>query len=265
MTAIVGILCSDGVVIAADSASTYSDGAGNRIIEQATDRKITVLGNSNPMIVAGSGSVGYHQRFTETVRLAHAKNEVVRGTPLQVGRALAALGVQDFGMTRGDSVLRGIDYSALVAFKDGNGRACLFEMDGKGGFQPEQKLAEDHWFCSIGSGTMLTQPLLALFQSIFWKDGPPDVKGGTLTAYWSLAHACDLNPGGVNYPIHITILDSGKGAVRTLDEHQKAELKDMVSAATLHFAGFKDVLTGQSTPDNAPQPPVPPVGGASPP
>jgi 20S proteasome alpha/beta subunit len=52
MTAIVGILCRDGLVIGADSSTTFASSVGSPIIEQPTE-KLSLI--SDCIIVAGTG------------------------------------------------------------------------------------------------------------------------------------------------------------------------------------------------------------------
>ena len=137
-----------------------------------------------------------------------------------------------------------IPYSALVAYK-ANNRPCLCELIGPNGFQPEVKRADDLWFTSMGSGQAITDPFLALFKSIFWADGPPDIKGGMFTAYWALKHACDVNPGGINTPIRIAVLGQRSGRLEPwmMSDDDLSETQDLVRNAR-HFTGFRDVLLG---------------------
>lgn len=73
MTLIVGMRCTDGVVIGADGASTYATIAGQRTILQPT-RKIDII--DKRVIAAVSGSVGLGQRLKEAVRLAWVEKKL---------------------------------------------------------------------------------------------------------------------------------------------------------------------------------------------
>ena len=67
MTAIVGLHCSDGVVIGTDSSTTFA-GAARPTIEQPT-RKIDIVGGR--VIVATTGAVGLAQRFRAVAQKIH--------------------------------------------------------------------------------------------------------------------------------------------------------------------------------------------------
>ena len=74
MTAVVGILCSDGAVIGADSSMTMVAGTF-RTIEQPIEKLAVV---DNRIIIAGTGSVGHGQRFKNVVDNMW-RNPAVRG------------------------------------------------------------------------------------------------------------------------------------------------------------------------------------------
>lgn len=242
MTIIVGIRCTDGVVIGADSSVTFGPTSRQSTIEQSTDRKIEIIGDQ--VIVAGTGFVGHQQRFTATVKELFDKKEVWGKNTLGIGRGLSAAGVADFSSTKAPMS----QYAALVAYKstDHDFNLCEFSAEG---FQPEIKELGGLWWVSIGSGQMIVDPFMALLQKAFWKDGPPTLRGGTFTALWALEHACELNTGGIQKPIHIATLGYGKnekGKVRAskLDADALAEHANMIGAATERLGSFRDVLKG---------------------
>ena len=251
MTSLVGIRCRDGVVIAADSSATF--GTSFRTIEQETKRKIEIIGNTGKLIIAGTGYVGHHQRFVEAVRVAHARGDFKDKSDVDAAKQLATTGLKDFSQTLPAPQLQAIHYSALVAYQAKGGKPCLCELEGTAGFQPEVKRLDDLWFVSHGSGQPITDPFLAFFRQVFWKEGAPDVKGGIFTAYWALKHACEVNPGGIKEPINIAVLSSRNGVLDAwmLDDDQLDEHGDVVNSAMGHFAAFRDIMTG-STSENLP-------------
>ena len=250
MTSLVGIQCVDGVVIAADSSATFGDHA-RRTIEQQTGQKIVIVGNTNKLVIAGTGYVGHHQRFVSAVELANARKEFVGKSDIEISKHLAAIGVQDFSSTVPVQMMHNIPYSALVAFK-ANNRARLCEIAGPTGFQPELKNHDDFWFVSLGSAQSITDPFLALLREILWKDKAPNISGGIFTAYWALDQACKLNPGGVNYPIKISVYGQKSGSVDAweLSEAEILETGDLVRSAMDHFSNFKLIMMGENIPQS---------------
>jgi hypothetical protein len=222
-----------------------------------SERKVEIVGTLNRLIVAGTGYVGHHQRFVEAIRDANAKKEFDNKSEIETAKHLARVGVNDFASTIPAFNTANFQYSALVAYK-ANNKPCLCELVGSTGFQPEVKRIDDLWFTSMGSGQSITDPFLALFKTIFWTDGPPDVKGGIFTAYWALKHACDVNPGGINIPIKIAALGQHNGRLEPwmLSDDELSETQDLVQAATEHFTSFRDVLLGKIESTKPPTAPI---------
>src|SRR5882762_5100743 len=205
MTAIVGVLCRDGLVIGTDSSTTLTSGAGQRTIEQPTE-KIHIY--SNAVIVAGTGQVGLGQRFGRIVEVAY-EEKVFRSTQhhTAVGTELCKRAIADFVST---NVSKG-SYGALVGFTLAE-RPYLCEFS-DADFQPEFK-SETIWYCSMGSGQTITDPFLAFMREVFWGRGLPTVQDATFAVTWTLDHAVQINPGGINGPVRIAVMERHSGKFR---------------------------------------------------
>jgi 20S proteasome alpha/beta subunit len=202
MTAIVGVLCRDGLVIGADSSATSVAGTNFRVMEQPT-QKIDIC--SGTTIIAGTGSVGLGQRFCRIIEVAHGQN--LFGGPshyVDIGKELCRRAITDFGQTG----LAPGQYAALVGFPLGDKiHLCEFALSD---FQPEFK-TEKLWYASIGGGQPITDPFLAFMREVFWVAGPPTVQDAIFAVTWALDHAVRINPGGINGPIHIAVLEKHNG------------------------------------------------------
>lgn len=245
MTALVGIRCKDGVVIGADGSATFVH-EQHSTIEQPT-KKIEII--DNHVIVAGSGYVGHAQRFYDVVRRLWRGQEFKGKGAIEIGKLLAQSGINDFRQTG----IERLDFSALVAYSAKEGMS-LCELPSVAGFQPEIKMLEGNWWVAAGSGQPILDPLLAFFRSIFWKEGAPTLRGGTFTAVWALIHACEVNPGGINEPISITVLEESKkgNLARLLPEEELTEHRNMVKDASVRMASFRDVILGRTGISNVP-------------
>lgn len=238
MTAIVGILCRDGVVVGSDSSSTFST-ESIRTIEQPT-KKLDVI--EDRVIVAGTGQVGLGQRFCDVVRKAH--NARVFTKPyMDVGRELSAMAIRDFTYT---SSPKG-QYGALVAFPTADKcYLCEFSVQD---FQPEFK-NNRIWFVSMGCGQPITDPFLGLMRKVFWRDGLPGVVDATFVAAWTLQHAIDLNPGGIDEPIQLAVLRKPVGSpyysARLLTDEELQEHNNNVANAEKYLGKYKEILCGSS-------------------
>ena len=245
MTALVGIRCKDGVVIGADGSATFGDGQ-HRTIEQPA-KKIEII--DNHVIVAGSGYVGHAQRFCHVVRNLWRDQQFKGKDAIAIGKMLSQTGIKDFketGVTQ-------LNYSALVAYSAKEGMS-LCELPSAEGFQPEIKMTDGNWWVAAGSGQTILDPLLAFFRSIYWREEAPTLRGGIFTALWALLHACEVNPGGINEPISIAILEHGKKRIsaRLLPEKELSEHRNMVKDASVHMASFRNIVLGHTGISNVP-------------
>jgi 20S proteasome alpha/beta subunit len=224
MTAIVGVLCRDGLVIGTDSSMTFGSGMGDRTIEQPAE-KLKIY--SETIIVAGTGQVGLGQRFGRVVEVAYNERIFV-GTNhhIDVGTELCRRTIKDFGST---GAQKG-QYGALVGFPLGDKpHLCEFPISD---LQPEFK-TETMWYCSMGSGQPITDPFLALMREVFWRNSPPTVQDATFAVTWALDHAVQVNPGGINEPVRIAVLEKsgGKFRARLLDDDDLQEHRQNIEQA----------------------------------
>lgn len=220
MTAIVGVLCTDGVVIATDSSATFA-APGFSTIEQPTE-KLKIV--ADRIIIAGTGQVGLGQRFERIVdrrwQGKHFKND-----PIECAKDLCAETVSDFqstGATKGQ-------YGALLAFPCAKSfNLCEFSIHD---FQPEMKLPYPKvWHVSMGSGQMITDPFMALLRQMLWPAAQPNIREGTFAALWAVEHAIECNAGGVNGPARLAVLqkDGSDFKARLLSEADLAEHRQAI-------------------------------------
>lgn len=254
MTALVGIYCKDGIVIGADSAATSATAGGQRTIEQPV-MKIDIV--DDRIIIAGTGQIGMGQRFCNQVRSLWAQKKVPCNDEFVFTKALAQAARQDFGET---GCPQG-QYGALVAFPCKSGRHLVeFAV---ADFQPELK-NKNLWYVSMGSGQSIIDPFLGLFREVFWGDDPPNVQDAVFATYWMLEHAVNVNPGGVNAPIRIAVLESVKGdwQARLLSDDELREHETGVIAAKDALRNFRERLVKDEGAVEIPSAPEGLQGGA---
>ncbi len=237
MTAVVGILCNDGVVIGSDSSSTFTQ-LTRPTIEQKT-KKVHII--DNRVIVAGTGQMGLGQRFCGIVEDLHSKKIFAQKPYLEVGRLLAELSINNFASTKVDKG----QYGALLAYASGNHfYLCEFALTD---FQPEWK-NDKMWFVSLGSGQTITDPFLGLMRRVFWKDNLPSVADAIFVATWTLQHAIDLNTGGINGPVQLAALrknpTNGHFEASMLSDDELQEHMNNVDEVEKYLAKYKEILGG---------------------
>lgn len=201
-------------------------------IEQPYD-KIDIFGDS--LIVVGTGAVGLGQRFCQIVEDLQKRNSLLKGTPIDVGKTLSQAAINDFRST-GAPVGQ---YASMVAFPL-NGRAHLVEFDAAT-FQPELK-TEKIWFTSLGCVQTITDSFLAFLKSVFWRDEQPNISDGIFAVKWTLDHAVEVNPGGVNKPVCLAVLQQvgGKFTARRIPDEELEEHEQNIIDAKTALVEFRD-------------------------
>ena len=195
------MFCQDGVVIGADSAITHVIGTGgHHTIERHGFRKVDIVRNT---ILAGTGTVGHHQRFHELVK--EKIPEAKKGNKVKLCTELAGRAVDDFRKTWVPG--QPLPYGAVVGFPIGD-RPVLCEYT-VGSFHPEVKDTEN-WYCSMGNAQAITDSLLAFFADVFWSEKQPTVYHAVLAAVWTLSHIVKYNAGGIGGDLQIAVLKRGK-------------------------------------------------------
>jgi len=252
MTVIVGILCKDGVVIGADSAASFDDGA-DFTIEQPTTKIDIIHGR---IIVAGTGAIGLGQRFKNLVKKASDDDLFAKGnSPFDVTKTLTRCTIDDFvetyiGVPEKGGEFSKAGYGALLAFPLGN-KFDLCEFPTRN-FQPELK-DDKIWFVSMGRGQKLTDPFLGFMRDVFWKESLPTRAEGIFTTVWAIQHAIDLNTGGINGPVQIAELalnKKGDAFARILENSEIGEHYQNISEAKKALKNYKDVFKDEeSAPD----------------
>jgi hypothetical protein len=251
VTIIVGVKCTDGVVIGADSAATSSHGP-NRLIQILSDDKINIVGGK--VIIACTGSVGLSQRFHNIVN--GQWNQKAFQKPIDESlRLITSATIADFRQTGVPQHPQfGLQFGSLMAAPIA-GKAELIEF-GTMDFQPEIKREKLH-FVAMGSGQVLADPFLAFVSRVLWSGKSPDVQMGAFGLYWVLSHTIQYAPGGVGHPIKIAVLKKLKGEwiAQSVegDELQEPE-QHVVEIEKLIAAYPKNVV--EAAPETTP-PPVP--------
>lgn len=201
MTILVGVKCSNGIVIGSDSAATSSAGM-TPVMQIMSNDKIRIFGNN--IVVATTGAVGNTQRLHHHVEAA-IKGSVFRNLDkIEAATNISKRLLTDFASScMPTHPQHGLGFGALVAAPI-KGEPCLIEY-ASNNFQPELK-QDKLFYVSMGSGQPLADPFLAFVSRVLWKDNLPDVELGKFGVYWTLNHTITLAPGMVGPPIKMAVL-----------------------------------------------------------
>lgn len=263
MTLLIGVKCSDGVVIGADGAATLGDSLGQRTVIQPMT-KLQVI--QNRIVMGVSGQVGLSQLYCDRVEGLWKEGRLGREVGLpdvmrllhnaiyqdaQHAIAGAAASVPFMG---GNAAVLAITGS-LVALPVGgvNGRPELIQCNHLGMGEAATK---DLPYVAIGSGQALADPFLAFLRHIFWAGSLPKLADGVFATVWTLLHAIRVTPGGVSEPIQVATL-AYKGHelfAAELSTGQLQEHRQNVQEAESYLANFRE---SPQTPSPLPAPPPP--------
>lgn len=260
MTVLIGIFCSDGVVVGSDSLATSSAaGAGGLPTIGLITPKVDVI--ADKVITATTGPAGLGQRFDYHVE-KHWGNKLFQKHIHEVCTTICQTVLQDFqstGVPR-DSGL-GLGFGALLAAPVGD-RAFLIEYDARS-FQPEVK-TEAVMIVSMGSAQIIADPLLGLIKRVFWPDRVPKLAEGIFGALWALELTMALTPSSVGGKPQIAVLEranKGRWTARKLDDDELQEGKQLCDAVEQHLAAFKEVILAGDAETEPPPLPSPPKSG----
>ena len=254
MTLIVGILCTDGVVLAADSAATFA-AVGRATIGQQEMRKVTRL--NDHILFSSTGAVGIGQIISDRVLWLWNNNHLGGDkTPdavmNELGKEIRALVHPYMETGRLQHQLTGDASSSLcksiVALPVKN-RAHLFNFDCSGA--PERS-STDLPFISLGSGQPIADPFLAFLARIAWGGSQPDVAQGRLAAIWTISHVCVTNPGGVGGSIRLSTLLNRANSQPEVIESSDAEIQEHLQKVAVAESAIASGLKGEIRADVQP-------------
>jgi|ERR1039458_8309027 hypothetical protein len=250
MTLIIGIKCTDGIVVGADGAATLGS-LGQMTVRQPV-RKLECL---DSLILGVSGPVGLGQLFSFSVKQLWENKKLSNKQPFEamaiIRDALAKQLVPEFHAAAearkalGDQLpLQSVLSSTIVALPVAK-VPCLFQFN----HQAAPEAATDSLpFVAIGSGQSLADPFLAFLRRIFWPAQSPTLADGVLATYWTLQHAIQSTPGGVAEPMQIMVLEKvhNDWCARELGNAELSEHSQAVSAAEEALRNFRVSLQNSS-------------------
>lgn len=236
MTIIVGILCSDGVVMASDSAVTFGD-AGGATVEQLGMQKVHLLGGQ--LLYSSTGAVGISQLIADKIETNWKSRAYsgVKTAPAMMSRlgqeinALVLPYLQTAQMQRNVTGDASQSLCKSMLAVPVNHKPFLFSFDFNGA--PEMSTTGTPWV-AFGSGQRIADPFLAFLRRILFPESEPTVAVGRLAAIWAISHVRRINTGGVGGKIQVATMvsdGSGQPSVSVMDETDIQEHEQRVGSA----------------------------------
>jgi hypothetical protein len=128
----------------------------SKTIEQPAHKVFKV---GEEIIHTGTGSMGIGQRLHDI--LSKSKDAILKNSPVNAGRQISKLLVDDFAQTQAPKGC----YGAMIGY--GANGFHLIEL-ALTDLQPEYK-TETSWFCSMGSGQPIADPFLAFISRVLFQ------------------------------------------------------------------------------------------------
>lgn len=252
MTVVVSFLCSDGVVVAADSMLTPS--MNDIHVGHHKGIKVDIL--SGPQICAFAGDQGQAARFLRLAELNASLPSKVNH-PLEYPIALTKVLIQEFEAT--GIKFQNIGINTILAFHQGaSAHCCVFE----GQMQPRM-LDKQHFYVALGSGKLSADPFLRFLVDIFCQSGQPTIKEARILAAWTVQHAINTSFGGIAGPIRMAVFeccDKDGFSARCLSEFEIEEYLQTINKAieTLRGDWNRGFQGDDAFVNDIADPPVPP-------
>jgi len=244
MTLIIGVKCRDGIVIGADSVTTYGSA-----IEQEVDDKIKTI--NGEVLVASAGAVGLGQLVFGT--LEKRWNELVAGKDkLSARNEISALvwnemqpklqRAADAETLYGRRIVESLACNFMVAFATNDTHVLLVFDDSAQSLE----VTYSSPFFSIGSGDFQADPFLAFVKRILWKDGAPrTLADGIFCVLWTLDHVSRVNAGlGVGGRPNVIVLQNQDGRWRAekLSDDKLGEQLMGIQIAEDYMGRFREYI-----------------------
>lgn len=249
MTLIVGIPCSDGVVIGTDSAATIGP-----IVLPGMPKVHSI---ADCALVACAGRLGPIQRFLSVVSRRYGADQLLDadGTLVEEGRELTAKVFQNFQSTGGiegrcrSVVALGLDHGVrewgLISFDFGS-------EPGSGTFE----VVRGFPFVALGSGSAAAMPLMAFVRKVFWSGSQPSVVDAIFAIAFVMETAIEIAASGVGGKLQVGVLrteDDGDAvhsggsscdanrrySVRLLEPNEVEEQRAAALGAYEHLAAYR--------------------------
>jgi 20S proteasome alpha/beta subunit len=235
MSVVIGIRCSDGIVIGSDSVATLTS-QGIVTAQQHSMKKVAAKGR---VLSAIAGSTGLGQRIRARLE-AHLNEGQWTGDRQQVMSQMrrdlwsnlveceiraAKTAADAFGQP---SYLDAARTQTLVAtIIDDNPE--LIHLDETCSPSPVE---HDVPLCAIGAGQQTADPFLAFVRRVLWADNLPTIAVALMTVAWTLIHVIDANPNGIGHPLQMGVLqrDRNEWIARVLGSAEIQEHTDSVTA-----------------------------------
>lgn len=249
MTVVVGIRCSDGIVIGSDGAATLMS-QGFVTTQQRAFKKIFASGS---ILTAFAGHSGLAQRIRGEIecgldegRWTGRTDQIVHQMRRQLWQNIMDLefraAVVSQEALRHQAAAAAATTETLVAATF-NGVPELVHFDGT---CATTVVTNDLPFVAIGAGQPIADPFLGFVRRIFWPSGLPSLATATFSVLWTLTHAIECSAIGLAHPIQLATLtlDDGGWVAKEVTQNELEEHKQSVGEAEEALRAWRRRVAG---------------------
>jgi ATP-dependent protease HslVU (ClpYQ) peptidase subunit len=263
MTLIVGVKCSDGIVLGADSKATYATPMGQSTISQDTVTKLHIA--NNRIVVGVSGPIGLGQSYSDEVdaylvqsgqqvkwkSVAAAKTDLIQRFWKHAGPCWQRAGATAGVIGQQAALMQCLHYSAVAFAIEHEPHLITFSHQCEA-----EEVTKDLPFAAIGSGQPQADSFLAFIRRIFWPSGLPTMTDGQLACIWTLKEVIAHSPGGVGGDIQVVVMSEEKHKWKAA-ELPRVEIENHLQAITEMEDGMRKQRLASTTPSAAEEIPEP--------
>jgi hypothetical protein len=210
VSVVIGIRCSDGIVLGSDSAASLMS-QGMVTAQQRSMKKVA----ANGRVLSGvTGHTGLAQRIR-----AELENHLNSGSWTGERQSVVTQMRRHLWINILDQEMR----AAKASFKTIGHPSCIDSartetlvatvIEGR----PElvhlnetcapTLVQDDIPFCSIGVGQPTADPFLAFARRILWPGALPNIGTAIFSVAWALMHVIHANPNGIGDPVQLGVLE----------------------------------------------------------
>lgn len=207
--------------------------------------------HANDLISAYAGDQGQAARFKYMADGLFDRMKDGNEHPISFPIGLTTAIINEFRTTG----ITQIAVNTIIAYPyAGEHTCCVFE----GNLQP-RLLDQNHYYVALGSGKQSADPFLRFLVDIFCQDGQPNVREAIFLSTWVVQHVIDTNPGGVDGPIKISVLEQSNTlfSARDISESEIDQHQEAIASARNSLVAWREDISGDSDEDTSDPPMAP--------
>jgi 20S proteasome alpha/beta subunit len=267
VTLLVGILSTDGVVIATDRQVTHGTMGQATVAQSATKAEII----NGQALYASAGPMAVGQQICAAMKVMQGQfgGKICSASVQLIQPAIRAILDPAFDTAKKAGQIMGpqlalvdVITTGLLAAKFQDG-IRLLDISQQGSC--EVLSVDKVPFVCHGSGKQNADPILRFLWNIYWSKQAPTHREAILAAYWTVKIAIELKSPMVGYAPDVFVLEkTGKDGkhvkARKVDENELVSHDEFILAVENAMRGVRDRLADGA----APATPVPPTVAADP-